>query len=106
MMRKARASGGKAVGTLYRVAGKAKGLRKLSGSSAASSLDTSHSYSEEETFAFADWINYALADDADLKSKLPIPTDTPEGAEKLFEKVCCLCVWRGEETRRRDSDLG
>ena len=87
MMRKARVSGGKGVGTLYRVAGKAKGLRKMSGTSAASSADTAHSFSEEETLAFADWINYALAEDKDLKSKLPIDTETAQGAEALFSKV-------------------
>jgi hypothetical protein len=94
MMRKARVSGGKGVGTLYRVAGQAKGLRKMSGTSAASSADTAHSFSEEETHAFADWINYALVDDADLKSMLPIDTDSSEGAETLFTKVSLCSDWR------------
>jgi len=43
---------------------------------------SSHSYSNEEKEAFADFVNNALADDHDLKGVLPISTD----GEQLFEK--------------------
>ncbi len=91
MMRRVRANT-KIGGTLYRTAGKAKNLRKVTTAAAAPPEEhthhTYHSYSEEETVAFADWINYSLGDDAELKDKLPINTDTPDGADKLFSKVC------------------
>ncbi|GAM24298.1 hypothetical protein SAMD00019534_074730 [Acytostelium subglobosum LB1] len=47
----------------------------LSGYSGSTASGTSHSYSDEEKFAFIDWINTSLAKDADLKARLPISTD-------------------------------
>ena len=42
------------------------------GLSSASSAGTTHSFAEDETISFADWINYVLKDDADLQTRLPI----------------------------------
>lgn len=50
---------------------KAGGLNLLGGHE-KSAAGTVHSHSDEEKVAFADWINYVLADDPDLKSILPI----------------------------------
>lgn len=44
------------------------------------SSGSSHSYSDEEKQAFAEFINNSLSDDVDLKSLLPISTD----GEALF----------------------
>ncbi|XP_065192722.1 plastin-2-like [Sycon ciliatum] len=51
---------------------KTKKLVKVEGMSAASSAGTTHSFDEDETVSFSDWINYVLKDDADVQSKLPI----------------------------------
>jgi len=50
---------------------KAGGLNVLGGHEKSAS-GTVHSFSDEEKVAFADWINYVLAEDADLKSVIPI----------------------------------
>lgn len=42
-----------------------------------------HSYTTEETYAFADWINSCLKNDAELKGTLPIDPDT----NQLFTSV-------------------
>ena len=44
---------------------------------------TQHSLSEEEKFAFVDWINFQLENDPDVKHKLPIE----EEGEALFRAV-------------------
>ena len=42
-----------------------------------------HTFSEEETSAFADWINFQLAEDAEVKDRLPIS----EVGDALFKAV-------------------
>eukprot|EP00730_Choanoeca_flexa_P006922 TRINITY_DN12249_c0_g5_i3.p1 TRINITY_DN12249_c0_g5~~TRINITY_DN12249_c0_g5_i3.p1 ORF type:complete len:632 (+),score=222.38 TRINITY_DN12249_c0_g5_i3:93-1988(+) len=85
MVKKGRANSSKGTATLYRVSGKVRAnLKKMGGTSSASAAATTHTYSDEETVAFADWINHALGDDADLKDILPIPSDNPD---KLFQAV-------------------
>ena len=83
MMKKVR-SGSKG-GSFVQVVKRVENITKLGGTSEASAAETTHSFSEEETVAFADWINFSLADDADLKEKLPIKLDN--GAQALFAAV-------------------
>lgn len=85
MMRRVRVSGSKNASSLYKVVKKVEKTIKLGGTSAASAADTTHAYSEEETVAFADWINYSLSDDADCKKHLPISTERQGVA--LFDAV-------------------
>ena len=49
-----------------------KKLVKTGGTSVASAEGTTHSFTEEEKYAFVDWINYLLVDDPDLKNVLPM----------------------------------
>jgi len=53
--------------------------------------DTTHTYSEEERSAFTDWINEALADDEDLKGKLPISTSSPNALFDACKDGVLLC---------------
>lgn len=62
---------------------KAKNIITVGGMSAASAEGTAHSFSEEEKLAFVDWINFQLAEDADLKKVLPIA----EEGDGLFKAV-------------------
>ena len=64
--------------------------------SAASAEGTAHSFSEEEKLAFVDWINFQLAEDADLKKVLPIPEDgdglfraVHDGIVLWLVTICC-----------------
>lgn len=83
MMRRVRVGGGK-VTQLYQVTKKVEKMVKLGGTSEVSAEGTTHSFSEDETIAFGDWINYSLADDPDLAHLLPIDTSN---MNDLFEKV-------------------
>ncbi|XP_053290780.1 plastin-1 [Pleuronectes platessa] len=59
------------------------GIRSFGGTSRKSSEGTQHSYSDEEKVAFVNWINKALAKDADCEHLLPMnPND-----ESLFTSV-------------------
>lgn len=60
-----------------------KKLVKIGGTSQASSEGTTHSFTEEEKFAFVDWINYLLVNDPDLKNKLPMNLED----DSLFTSV-------------------
>ncbi|KPP71070.1 plastin-1-like [Scleropages formosus] len=59
------------------------GIRSFGGTSGISSEGTQHSYSDEEKVAFVNWINKALANDADCGHLLPMD---PEN-ESLFKSV-------------------
>lgn len=83
MMRRVRVKGGKA-SQLYNVTKKVEKMVKLGGTSAVSTEGTTHSFSEDETVAFADWINYSLGDDPELQYLLPIDTSN---MKDLFAKV-------------------
>jgi len=50
-------------------------VQQFGGSSHASAEGTTHSLAEDEKNAFVDWINFALAEDKDLKSVIPMPED-------------------------------
>ncbi|XP_068435955.1 plastin-1 [Clinocottus analis] len=51
------------------------GIRSFGGTSENSSEGTQHSYSDEETVAFVNWINKALAKDKDCQHLLPMNPD-------------------------------
>lgn len=82
MMKKVKAGG---ASTLARVVKRVENLTKLGGTSEASAAETTHSFSPEETLAFADWINVSLGKDADCKGKLPINLEN--SASGLFAAV-------------------
>ncbi|EGG17320.1 actin bundling protein [Cavenderia fasciculata] len=58
-------------------------VNTIGGYSGSTSSGTTHSYSDDETHAFIDWINNCLGKDADLKDRLPIPEDG-----EAFFKAC------------------
>uniref|UniRef100_A0AAY4E5R1 Plastin-3 n=1 Tax=Denticeps clupeoides TaxID=299321 RepID=A0AAY4E5R1_9TELE len=60
-----------------------EGILAIGGTSELSSEGTQHSFSEEERFAFANWINTALEKDRDCKHVVPINPST----NALFKAV-------------------
>ncbi|XP_045464700.1 plastin-2 [Harmonia axyridis] len=72
------------IGNTFKLAvTKRENLQHHGGTSEASNEGTTHSVRVEEQFAFSDWINSNLRNDADLKNLLPID---PEGTN-LYEKI-------------------
>ncbi|XP_006008767.1 plastin-3 isoform X2 [Latimeria chalumnae] len=62
---------------------KKEGIRAIGGMSDLSSEGTQHSYSEEEKYAFVNWINKALENDPDCKHVIPMDPNTSD----LFHAV-------------------
>ncbi|KAM4619995.1 plastin-3 [Polymixia lowei] len=60
-----------------------EGILAIGGTSELSSEGTQHSFSEEERFAFVNWINTALEKDPDCKHVLPMDPN----ADSLFKAV-------------------
>ncbi|XP_051716787.1 plastin-3 isoform X1 [Ctenopharyngodon idella] len=60
-----------------------EGILAIGGTSELSSAGTQHSFSEEERFAFVNWINTALEHDPDCKHVLPMNPNT----DALFKAV-------------------
>uniref|UniRef100_UPI00398E9694 plastin-3-like n=1 Tax=Pristiophorus japonicus TaxID=55135 RepID=UPI00398E9694 len=60
-----------------------EGICAIGGTSLQSSEGTQHSYSEEEKYAFVNWINKALESDPDCSSMLPMDPNT----DALFKAV-------------------
>ncbi|XP_067312950.1 plastin-3 isoform X1 [Pseudorasbora parva] len=60
-----------------------EGILAIGGTSELSSAGTQHSFSEEERFAFVNWINTALEKDPDCKHVLPMNPNT----DSLFKAV-------------------
>lgn len=60
-----------------------EGILAIGGTSELSSEGTQHSFSEEERFAFVNWINTALENDPDCKHALPMDPNT----DSLFKAV-------------------
>ncbi|XP_052005806.1 plastin-3 [Xyrauchen texanus] len=60
-----------------------EGILAIGGTSELSSAGTQHSFSEEERFAFVNWINTALEHDPDCKHVLPMDPN----ANSLFKAV-------------------
>jgi len=74
-------------GTQFRDFLSKREVEHIGGTSEGSAEGTTHSYSEAETAAFADWINTQLGDDDELKSDGKIPIDSTDNYRQLFQKV-------------------
>ncbi|XP_040281380.1 plastin-2 [Bufo bufo] len=69
--------------TFRKAINKKEGICALGGTSEQSSVGTQHSYSEEEKYAFVNWINKALEKDPDCKHVISMNPDTDD----LFNAV-------------------
>ncbi|KAM9216803.1 LOW QUALITY PROTEIN: plastin-3-like [Dugong dugon] len=69
--------------TFRKVINRKEGICALGGTSELSSEGTLHSYSEEEKYAFINWINKALENDADCRHVIPMNPNTDD----LFKAV-------------------
>ncbi|XP_068121314.1 plastin-2 [Hyperolius riggenbachi] len=69
--------------TFRKAINKKEGICAIGGTSEQSSVGTQHSYSEEEKYAFVNWINKALEKDQDCKHVIPMNPDTDD----LFKAV-------------------
>ncbi|XP_074817059.1 plastin-2 isoform X1 [Natator depressus] len=64
--------------TFRKAINKKEGICAIGGTSEQSSVGTQHSYSEEEKYAFVNWINKALENDPDCRHVLPMNPDTDD----------------------------
>ncbi|MEE6496591.1 hypothetical protein FKM82_002426 [Ascaphus truei] len=69
--------------TFRKAINRKEGICALGGTSELSSEGTQHSYSEEEKYAFVNWINKALENDPDCKHVIPMNPNTND----LFKAV-------------------
>ncbi|XP_077402602.1 plastin-3 isoform X3 [Vanacampus margaritifer] len=69
--------------TFRKAINRKEGILAIGGMSELSSEGTQHSFSKEERFAFAKWINSALENDPDCRHVLPMEPDT----DSLFKTV-------------------
>uniref|UniRef100_A0A4W3HRM3 Plastin-3 n=1 Tax=Callorhinchus milii TaxID=7868 RepID=A0A4W3HRM3_CALMI len=69
--------------TFRKAINKKQGICAIGGMSHLSSEGTQHSYSEEEKYAFVNWINKALENDPDCKHLIPMDPNT----DALFNAV-------------------
>uniref|UniRef100_A0A8C3T4V9 PLSL protein n=1 Tax=Chelydra serpentina TaxID=8475 RepID=A0A8C3T4V9_CHESE len=69
--------------TFRKAINKKEGICAIGGTSEQSSVGTQHSYSEEEKYAFVNWVNKALENDPDCRHVLPMNPDTDD----LFQAV-------------------
>lgn len=69
--------------TFRKVINRKEGILAIGGTSELSSEGTQHSFSEEERYAFVNWINTALEKDPDCKHVLPMDPNT----DSLFKSV-------------------
>nr|XP_057919380.1 plastin-3-like isoform X2 [Doryrhamphus excisus] len=79
---------------------KKEGIVAIGGTSEISSEGTQHSISEQERYAFANYINSTLADDPDCKHVLPINPDTGALFKALADGIvlCKLINYSVAET--------
>uniref|UniRef100_A0A3P8ZHY1 Plastin-3 n=1 Tax=Esox lucius TaxID=8010 RepID=A0A3P8ZHY1_ESOLU len=68
-----------------------EGILAIGGTSELSSQGTQHSFSEEERFAFVNWINSALEKDPDCKHVLPMNPNTPNSLFTAVGDGIVLC---------------
>ncbi|XP_038604242.1 plastin-3 isoform X1 [Tachyglossus aculeatus] len=69
--------------TFRKAINRKEGICALGGTSELSSEGTQHSYSEEEKFAFVNWVNNALENDGDCRHVIPMNPNTDD----LFRAV-------------------
>ncbi|XP_071255936.1 plastin-3-like [Salvelinus alpinus] len=68
-----------------------EGILAIGGTSELSSEGTQHSFSEEERYAFVNWINAALEKDPDCKHVLPMNPNTPNSLFTAVGDGIVLC---------------
>uniref|UniRef100_A0A8K9Y1U7 Plastin-3 n=1 Tax=Oncorhynchus mykiss TaxID=8022 RepID=A0A8K9Y1U7_ONCMY len=68
-----------------------EGILAIGGTSELSSEGTQHSFSEEERYAFVNWINAALEKDPDCKHVLPMNPNTPNSLFTAVGDGIILC---------------
>ncbi|XP_041728465.2 plastin-3 isoform X2 [Coregonus clupeaformis] len=68
-----------------------EGILAIGGTSEQSSEGTQHSFSEEERYAFVNWINAALEKDPDCKHVLPMNPNTPNSLFTAVGDGIVLC---------------
>uniref|UniRef100_A0A8D3BUZ0 Plastin-3 n=1 Tax=Scophthalmus maximus TaxID=52904 RepID=A0A8D3BUZ0_SCOMX len=78
--------------TFRKAINRKEGILAIGGTSVQSSEGTQHSFSEEERFAFVNWINTALEKDPDCQHVLPMDPNT----DSLFK--CILFSFRASNT--------
>ncbi|KAJ8266446.1 hypothetical protein GJAV_G00130520 [Gymnothorax javanicus] len=76
--------------TFRKAINKKEGILAFGGTSELSCEGTQHSFSEEERFAFVNWINTALENDPDCKHVLPMDPNTNELFTSLGDGIV-LC---------------
>ncbi|XP_047463355.1 plastin-3-like [Mugil cephalus] len=69
--------------TFRKAINRKEGILAIGGTSELSSEGTQHSFSEEERYAFVNWINTALENDPDCQHALPMDPNT----DSLFKSV-------------------
>ncbi|OBS78389.1 hypothetical protein A6R68_19224, partial [Neotoma lepida] len=80
--------------TFRKAINRKEGICALGGTSELSSEGTQHSYSEEEKYAFVNWINKALENDPDCRHVIPMNPNTDD----LFKAVVKAEVdWVGKK---------
>ncbi|XP_075692091.1 plastin-3 isoform X2 [Rhinoderma darwinii] len=76
--------------TFRKAINRKEGICAIGGTSELSSEGTQHSYSEEEKYAFVNWINKALENDPDCKHVLPMNPNTNDLFRALRDGIV-LC---------------
>uniref|UniRef100_A0A8C5MSD3 Plastin-3 n=1 Tax=Leptobrachium leishanense TaxID=445787 RepID=A0A8C5MSD3_9ANUR len=76
--------------TFRKAINRKEGICAIGGTSELSSEGTQHSYSEEEKYAFVNWINKALENDPDCKHVLPMNPNTNDLFRALGDGIV-LC---------------
>ncbi|XP_077141492.1 plastin-3 [Ranitomeya variabilis] len=76
--------------TFRKAINRKEGICAIGGTSELSSEGTQHSYSEEEKYAFVNWINKALENDPDCKHVLPMNPNTNDLFRALADGIV-LC---------------
>ncbi|XP_077304245.1 plastin-3 isoform X2 [Lithobates pipiens] len=76
--------------TFRKAINRKQGICAIGGTSELSSEGTQHSYSEEEKYAFVNWINKALENDPDCKHVLPMNPNTNDLFRALGDGIV-LC---------------
>uniref|UniRef100_A0A8C5USC7 Lymphocyte cytosolic protein 1 n=1 Tax=Microcebus murinus TaxID=30608 RepID=A0A8C5USC7_MICMU len=68
---------------------KKEGICAIGGTSEQSSVGTQHSYSEEEKYAFVNWINKALENDPDCRHVIPMNPNTNDLFNAVGDGINC-----------------
>uniref|UniRef100_A0A2I3RWX8 Lymphocyte cytosolic protein 1 n=1 Tax=Pan troglodytes TaxID=9598 RepID=A0A2I3RWX8_PANTR len=75
--------------TFRKAINKKEGICAIGGTSEQSSVGTQHSYSEEEKYAFVNWINKALENDPDCRHVIPMNPNTNDLFNAVGDGINC-----------------